>query len=262
MLQKRRADTLQGALEGRSSDESIISMPDKIRLIYFDIEGKAEAIRLALFAAGIPFEDVRVDHKDGSFQSIKSTLMFGQLPCLRVGEGDRAFELVQSAAILRYVGKLARSAKAPKPRNMYPEDPAAAALVDAIVDQENDAMMGLRVAKYSSRFGFYPDLVSEASLQKVIAAQNADIIPRHLEALDKILAKSKTGWLASTPEPSVADFFWVPSLNALSNLEKPASGDSSILCQFPRLQQLQDRFMSQDFVLNWMARRHNIMMTK
>ena len=117
---------------------------------------KAEAIRLALFAAGIDFEDVRVTRADGSFQAVKPTLMFGQLPCLQVGEGDDAFELVQSAAILRFVGKLARSPLAPNPRDLYPTEPAVAALIDSIVDQEADTFMGLRVAKYPSRFGFYP----------------------------------------------------------------------------------------------------------
>ena len=142
---------------------------------------------------------------------------------------------------------------------MYPTEPAVAATIDAIVDQEADTFMGLRVAKYSSRFGFYPEHVSEESLKKVVSVQNADILPRHLEALDRILAKSSTGWLASTPEPSIADFFWVPSLNALSNQEKPVSGDASILCQFPRLQALRDKFMSQDFVLNWIGHRLSIM---
>ena len=260
-LQKHRADTLRSALEDRSSaGGGKPAMPSKIRLIYFDIEGKGEAIRLALFSAGIQFEDVRVGRADGSFQAIKPTLMFGQLPCLQVGEGADAFELVQSAAILRYVARLAVSA--PKPRDMYPTEPAVAALIDAIVDQEADAFMGLRVAKYSSRFGFYPEHVSEKILEEVFAAQNADIIPRHLEALDKILGKSSTGWLASTPEPSIADFFWVPSLNALSNQEKPFSGDASVLCQFPRLQALRDKFMSQEFVLNWIGHRLSIMNSK
>ena len=138
---------------------------------------------------------------------------------------------------------------------VLPTEPAVAALIDSIVDQEADTFMGLRVAKYPSRFGFYPEHVSEESLKQVTAAQNADIIPRHLENLDRVLAKSSTGWLASTPEPTIADFFWVPSLNALANLENPVSGDASILCQFPRLQQLRDRFMSQDFVLNWIGHR-------
>lgn len=256
LLQKRRADGLQESLESRNLSETP-TLPSKIKLIYFDFEGRGECIRLALFKAGIPFEDVRVSKADGTFQALKPTLTFGQIPCLEVSYGKETFQLVQTAAILRYVAKLARYS--PNPCNLYPEDPSAAALTDSIMDQQADTFAGLLVAKYPSRFGFYPEFMSESIQEQATAIQNKDIIPRHLEKLDFILQQSSTGWLANTEEPSIADFIWVPFFNSISNLEKPFTGDSSLLCEFPRLQDLQKRFMSQNFVCDWISHRIEIM---
>ena len=51
----------------------------KLKLMYFDIKGKGEPIRLALRYLGIPFEDYRF--KDGEFMELKTSgkLMFGQV---------------------------------------------------------------------------------------------------------------------------------------------------------------------------------------
>ena len=62
-LQKHRADTLRSALEDRSSaGGGKPAMPSKIRLIYFDIEGKGEAGTLAdaVSPSGNPKVRVRV----------------------------------------------------------------------------------------------------------------------------------------------------------------------------------------------------------
>jgi hypothetical protein len=39
-------------------------MNSEIKLIYFDTEGRAEPIRLALFVGGIPFEDKRISGEE------------------------------------------------------------------------------------------------------------------------------------------------------------------------------------------------------
>ena len=67
----------------------------KVKLMYFNIDGLGEPIRLALAQAGVPFDDHRF--KEGEFAKIKPTLAFGQVPCLVV-DGR---EIVQTASILR-----------------------------------------------------------------------------------------------------------------------------------------------------------------
>lgn len=45
------------------------------KLFYFDMQGRAEPIRLALNHAGVPFEDVRMQH-EGWKEKVKSKYNF------------------------------------------------------------------------------------------------------------------------------------------------------------------------------------------
>lgn len=92
----------------------------KIKLTYFDIAGRAEAIRLALTLGDIAFEDIRVSFEE--WQKLKPTVPGGQLPALQLGEGPYIGE---SLAMLRYAGKLA---------SLYPEDADKALYVDSYLD--------------------------------------------------------------------------------------------------------------------------------
>ncbi len=76
---------------------------------------RAEATRIMLDIAGVPYEDKRVSHAE--WPAIKPTTPFGQVPVLEV-DGK---QLAQSGAIERYAAKLAK---------LYPEDPWEAAQVD------------------------------------------------------------------------------------------------------------------------------------
>ncbi len=67
-------------------------------LFYFDIPGKAEAIRLAFHVQGVAFDDHRFKDRE-EFLAMKASgrLQYGQVPALQVGP----VVLTQSAAILR-----------------------------------------------------------------------------------------------------------------------------------------------------------------
>lgn len=69
------------------------------RLSYFSLRGRAEAIRLLLYANGIEFEDHRVDTAD-EWTELKPTLPFGGLPIYESG----GLRICQSHAILRHLG--------------------------------------------------------------------------------------------------------------------------------------------------------------
>lgn len=71
-----------------------------LKLTYFPFPGRAEPIRLALFIAGIDFEDERIGVDELNFR--RSTLPFNQLPVLEV-DGE---VVSQALGILRYVGTL------------------------------------------------------------------------------------------------------------------------------------------------------------
>uniref|UniRef100_A0A7S3NMA8 Glutathione transferase n=1 Tax=Aureoumbra lagunensis TaxID=44058 RepID=A0A7S3NMA8_9STRA len=198
----------------------------KYRLLYFNIEGKAEAIRLLFAYAGVQFEDYRFKDR-AEFMSLKESgrLQFGQVPALEIENGDQTIVLTQTSAILRYLGKEF------KPElELYPmTDSLLAAKIDAIVDQRADAYTGLSVAKYKERFGF--DFLNDQSDLTEIAMANwyANILPKHLDMLTKLLQAGGTSWLAGTQQPSIADFVWCQQLK-LTAESKPG-----ILDNFPQL---------------------------
>lgn len=109
----------------------------KLKLFYFNIPGKGEAIRLACAYGGVPLDDFRMHSDDFHELKVSGKLAFGQVPALEVNGESMLF---QSAAIMRYIGKLA---------GLYPtDDDLYAAKIDMIVDQEVDLFTGLSVSRY------------------------------------------------------------------------------------------------------------------
>jgi len=70
-----------------------------IKLTYFNIEGAAEPLRLALKVSGTDFEDDRIAFKD--WKELKTKMPYGQLPVMVI-DGGRT--MTQSMAMLRYIG--------------------------------------------------------------------------------------------------------------------------------------------------------------
>merc|ERR1712227_21466 len=216
----------------------------KVKLTYFDFGGKAESIRLALTAVGIPFEDFRFKSRE-EFIDMKESgkLNFGQVPMLEVWTNDGEHHvLTQSAALMRYVAKLGALTHPEKPQ-LYPvNDFVLAAKVDAIMDQEADALCGIRVAKYTDRFGhgYLNDEKHKDLADSIIRDNNNEVIPRHLAFLQNQLKSNGSTWLAGTEGPSIADYFWIPILRLL---EGGYTGDKTLLSKFLDLSDLIKRFM-------------------
>ncbi|GFH29640.1 uncharacterized protein HaLaN_28333, partial [Haematococcus lacustris] len=82
-------------------------MAPHIRLIYFDIPGKAELTRVLLNVGNVPFEDYTISREQ--WAELKPTMPYGQIPVLEV-DGK---QLAQSSAIERYAARLA---------GLYPQD--------------------------------------------------------------------------------------------------------------------------------------------
>jgi glutathione S-transferase len=97
----------------------MLNQEAEIKVIYFPIRGRAEALRLALVIGNVPFVDETLDFKQ--FGLIKESLPFSQLPIVSMDGKVYA----QSRALLRYVGKLTGT---------YPEDPLVALKVDSVID--------------------------------------------------------------------------------------------------------------------------------
>jgi len=211
-----------------------------LELLYFDIPGKAEATRLVCHCSGIPLTDTRLT-REQYFQR-EDNLPFGQLPCLIV---DGKNYVVQSASIVRYVGKLG---------GLYPSDNLVASLVDAIIDQEIDLFTGLGVYTYKERFGF--GFLADRADCRAEAWESliSDVLPRHLGFFERLLdgRENKSGWLAGTPEATIADFVLCPRLQWLK--EYP-NVPASLFEPFPKLNTWMEKFMSQPKVVQYYSNK-------
>jgi len=219
-------------------------MPATYKLYYFDLPGKGEAIRLALTYACIPFEDVRLTPETFAALKENGTLAFGQAPALEVTTENGKNVIVQSATILRYIGRIAQ------PDLLYPTDPVDAAAVDSVLDAEIDLFAGLSASRYRMRYGFESiGNPGDAVFDQVRHDLNTDVIPRHLSHLNRLFASSKTGWVANTEGPSIADFCLAPRLGWLSEHGEGISND--ILKPFPKVVEFVARFYSVPEVMNY-----------
>ena len=109
-----------------------------MKLYYFDMYGRAEPIRQALWHAKVDFEDVRIDKE--KFQKLKETepdlFEFGQLPVME----DDGKKLCQTIAILRYVGNK---------HGYIPADAYQRYLIDSFFDAMGDLYQKMIKAHYA-----------------------------------------------------------------------------------------------------------------
>ena len=103
-------------------------MPN-LKLTYFNAPGRAEPVRVALFLAGLPFDDVRIDFAQFGALRTQGSLPLASVPVLEVD----GVTMAQTGAMLRYVARLG----AP---DLYPSDPMAAFIVDSAIDTFNDTL--------------------------------------------------------------------------------------------------------------------------
>merc|ERR1712129_332782 len=129
-----------------------------------------------------------------------------------------------------------------KQAGLYPEDLVTAAQVDALLDHETDTLMGMKVTKYKERFGFGEWLMTDENVKKLRVDINKEVLPKHLRQLETLLQQGGTEWLAGTPGPTIADFFWVPTLQLLEKGEW--NEDTDMFKPFTGLQELIKRFLA------------------
>ncbi|EFO91480.1 CRE-GST-24 protein [Caenorhabditis remanei] len=146
------------------------------KLCYFNLRGWAEPARQLFKLAHVEFEDVRIENGTPEWEALKPKTPFGQLPFLTVD----GFEIPQSAAILRYLGrKFGYAGKTPEEE----------AWVDAIVDQFKDFVTPLRQIIMAQRGG------DAAEIQRVKTDVFEPARYGFFKILNGILEKSQSGFL-------------------------------------------------------------------
>jgi glutathione S-transferase len=209
--------------------------PKKLTLIYFDVSGVAEPIRICLHASGLEWEDKRVSKEE--FATLKPTLPYGQLPVLVIdtGAGPPVF-LPQSHAILHYAATFAPG--------WYPSaDPLSAARVDAGLACTVDLNEKMR-----------PSLTEKDDEKRLAlrAELAVDIIPKWLSQVQKQLEEAGGKFFGGGDTITVADTSIAFRLRWLSSGILDGI-PTKIIDPFPTLRGHMERVMAHPAVCSYYA---------
>ncbi|XP_070544579.1 glutathione S-transferase 1-like [Ptychodera flava] len=184
----------------------------KYKLIYFDLRGRAEPIRMLFALAGQEFEDVRI--KQEQWPEMKPKMPHQQLPVLEIEGGVM---LSQSFAIARYLANefgLAGKTNLEK------------AQADMFCDALNDLTPKLTEM-------FLGNDEKKAEVRKELVEQ---LLPVTFTNMERLFSKNKDGTGCLVGDGLTwADVMFI---NFAEGMEKL---DPSVLKNFPKLQGLEER---------------------
>jgi len=176
------------------------SQPE-LKILYWDIDGRAAPLRLACVLGGLQFENSFATFEEFRAMKEAGELKYGQFPVLYVD----GVQFAQSNSQLRYLGKLG---------GLYPENPLEALKVDEVLDFLTEIGETLSLAMHPTRAGF-DSFASEEKKLEVRARIASDILPPKLSKLNSILEANGTGFLVGE-KPTIADCSLRCSLRWLS----------------------------------------------
>tara|TARA_B110001450_G_C17578115_1_gene463719 strand:- start:4 stop:657 length:654 start_codon:yes stop_codon:yes gene_type:complete len=179
-----------------------------IKLTYFNIEGLAEKIRLALKIGKCEHEDIRINFNE--WNGIKNNTPYGQLPMMNVDGIEEP--IAQSGAILRYVGKKT---------NLYPNNDLEALYIDELVSLQEDISSKIGVSIYigmkPETYGYPSDLsdddkkIIQKTLRQNLANEDGDL-HKFLNIVNNKLSKDK---FFTGDFPTIADCAFLPLFRQL-----------------------------------------------
>lgn len=205
----------------------------QLRLTYFDSPGRAEPVRIALFAAGLPFEDRRL--KFPEFMALKQQGAFplGSVPVLEVDGRP----MTQTGAMLRYAAHLGG-------KGLYPSDARAAFVVDSVIDTLNDTVSHALTPSLFER-----DMEKKLEMRRALVAGPLSAALRYLEGL---AAESEGPFLVGA-ELTVADILVGVTVKQYRSGALDGIGPE-VLEPYPRLRAIGDAFAAHPAVVSWYAR--------
>uniref|UniRef100_A0A7S1FT68 GST N-terminal domain-containing protein n=1 Tax=Corethron hystrix TaxID=216773 RepID=A0A7S1FT68_9STRA len=175
-------------------------MPPSIKLTYFDIEGVAEPVRLALALGGIAYEDERIEFSQ--WAEIKHKTPHGKLPVMII-DGGRA--RTESGAMLRYVASLVPEKKLVCPDKIY-EIEEAIGLIDDMRQSFMPAhYMGMRPQNFGYPGDFLKTEEGKAKVEELRKNWIKNDLPTYLRHIESMIERNGGNWIASDDKPTIAD---------------------------------------------------------
>src|SRR5262245_56778667 len=199
----------------------------KYKLTYFDFSGsRGEECRLALFVAGVDFEDYRISSE--VWAGLKAASPYGALPMLET-PGKPA--LAQSNAILTYVGRR---------YGLHPTDAWDAARHEAILE----AVEELRVA-----IGPSGRLTDAAEMKKA----REELASGYLQTWGGNLERQITGPFVAGERISVAD---IKLFQIVTSFKKGVLDHipTSVFSAYPELEGVYEAVAKHPRIVEWRAK--------
>jgi prostaglandin-H2 D-isomerase / glutathione transferase len=171
----------------------------KIKLTYFDIEGVAEAVRLALALSETEYEDERIQFPD--WKELKPKTPYGQLPLLTIDDGPVK---TQSEAMLRWVGAECSTTLYPREK-LYEIEEAMGILVDFKKAWEPCLVLAMAPQRYGYAEGFAQ---TEEGKELVKSTRENFVqmeMPKFLGRIEGLIEKGGGKWAVAGDEPTIAD---------------------------------------------------------
>jgi prostaglandin-H2 D-isomerase / glutathione transferase len=173
-----------------------------ITLTYFDIEGVAEPVRLALLLTKTPFEDHRIKFPEWS--ALKPTTPFGVLPVMTLEENGPMRS--QSKALLRYIGTTYNAS--PSSYNLYPADKLldieeAIGVVEDMNTSFSPALyIGMNPTRFGHPEGYGKTEEGQAKIRTMREAWITSELPKWLGFLETMLTKNGGTFLVGGDTPT------------------------------------------------------------
>lgn len=233
---------------------TIVTM-SKIKLTYFDIEGAAEKVRLALVLTGTEFHDERISFDDWS--ELKPKTKFGQVPMMKMPDGK---EVAQSAAMLRWVG---RSYDSVLGGSLYPQDIPSMFAIDETLGLVDDFKQSFMPCMYMimrpQAFGYPADIDGATKgkiINKLTETWKAEKLPDFMKFFEENLEAS--GSFLCGDKPTIADCELIPILRAFTQGKYAESHDlpATLLDAYPLITTYIQRFMNIPAVAKWYGTTH------
>jgi prostaglandin-H2 D-isomerase / glutathione transferase len=199
----------------------------KYKLTYFDFSGsRGEECRLALFVAGVDFEDHRISNE--VWAGLKASSPYGALPIL---ETEGKAPLAQSNAILTYVGRR---------YGLHPSDAWEAARHEAILE----AVEELRVAIGPSGRLSDPEAKKKA---------REELATGYLQTWGGNLERQITGPYVAGERIQVAD---IKLFQIITSFKKGVLDHipTTVFSAFPKLEGVYDAVARHAKVVEWRAK--------
>ncbi|KAK2151386.1 hypothetical protein LSH36_365g04041 [Paralvinella palmiformis] len=199
------------------------------KLVYFDIRGRAETIRMLFAVAGVPYDDYRIKSED--WLQLKPATPFGQVPILEV-DGRR---LAQSNAICRFLADKF---------GFMGRNPIEKAAIDGCCETITEIREHVMAAQTMKQPKEAKDKVTQGLMEVTL--------PQIYEKLEKCLKKNKDGdKYFYGDEITLADIHFFACCETVLRLNPKSFHD------FPKLAALYDRVKNNNKIDKWLDERQD-----